>query len=48
MKSIIKIQEASRFRMPTPTLFARHKILRLLALWNVEVSLETSRDELER
>jgi hypothetical protein len=48
IKSGIKIREASCFMMTTPTPFARHNPLRLLALWNVEGSLERSRVELEQ
>jgi hypothetical protein len=43
IRSGIKIREASCFIVTAPTLFAMQKPLRLLALWNVEVSLEKSR-----
>jgi hypothetical protein len=43
IKSGIKIREASCFVITAPTLFTRYKLLRLLALWNIEQSLERSR-----
>jgi hypothetical protein len=43
IKSGIKIREASCLTIPAPTRIARHEPLRLLAVWNVEGSLERPR-----
>jgi hypothetical protein len=46
-KNAITIREASCFTITAATLFARHKPLQLLTLWNVEGSLGRSRMELK-